>query len=224
MGNPHVHRLITYVCVGLVLTGCASTQGDPEVRQARATFQTRKTYMQGIAIGAVVGGLLGAAAGGLRVSNGHLDFNPTGAIAGGIIGGVAGGTAGGLYAHRKVQERRYYQQQEGALDAAIAQAKSTRQAAAKFNRVLASRLNDLRRDDERLKGTIEDSSAVLASLNSEISRQEQVLRTRQSAGVSSAEASRLRSEVAHLYEERAELERYIDKLAPGERERTLTAR
>lgn len=211
-------RLTLCCALALQFSACATaTRNTTRVHQARNQFQSKVTYVQGIGLGAVIGAVAGAALGGLQVGGGRVGWNPRGAATGAAIGGLSGGTLGGLYAHQKVQQRRYYQGVEGTLDEAIARASTARREATQFNEVLSEELRSVRADARSQRAALNDARAVAQSLNGEIRQQQSNLAQARNLGVSPAERDRLESEIVGLQAERRQLEGYIDRLAPTRR-------
>jgi hypothetical protein len=110
--------LITFIAF---FAGCAQTQDG------------RNTQMQGTAIGAVggalVGGLLGYAVGGRD-----------GAVRGAIAGAAVGGTAGFAYGTHVARQKAKYASAERWLDACIADARKANQQAYAYNDQLSKRV------------------------------------------------------------------------------------
>ena len=209
-----INRLATVataLSVGLFFSSCASISGgDPKVHEARGKFETRQTYTQGIVGGAFAGAAAGALIGALTGGENRGEAAATGAM----IGAAGGGIAGGIYANEKVRQRAQYARAEDGLDKAIANAKSTRQAAASFNNTLEGRLRDVRADQKALNGTLADSRAVLMSIDRELEYQRKNLANAKAANLSQSDRNKLSSEIQGLQSQRTRLERNIRKLAP----------
>jgi hypothetical protein len=216
-------RVAASLCMSVSFVSCVAP-GSPRVSQARQEFKTRTTYLQGIGLGALGGAAIGGLTNGLKIGPGGIGFNAEDAKRGAAYGAAGGAVAGGLYAHHVVEQRRQYQQAEGALDQAIAQAKSTKNATSDFNQVLASELRTLKAGDARLQGTISDANAVLRSVNGEINSKRQLLAVARSQGVSRSEQDQLRTQIDGLEGERSQLQEYIDKLARKAASPVLTGR
>ena len=215
MKLDHSLRLALCCALALQLSGCATaTPRTARVHQARNTFQSRVTYAQGIGLGAIAGAALGAALGGLDMRGGQFRWNPNGAATGALIGGGTGAVLGGGYAYQKVQQRRQYQQIEGALDKAIGRASAARREASRFNSVLAGELRSVRADAQSSRAALADARAVSSSLDGEIRTQRSNLSQARALGVSQNERGRLQTEITGLQAERAQLNGYIDRLAP----------
>ncbi len=198
-------------CCGLIaLSSCATTTGDPSVYQAKREFQGRKkfetknTYTQGIVGGAILGSLVGG------VIGAHNDH----ALEGALIGGAAGAGGGALYADHKVKQREQYAGREYNLQVAIKNASSTREAARKFNDVLASKVTTARADRASLDGTLASSRDVMNGLDQELATQRQALKDARAANLGSADRSRLSSEINGLQTQRNRLQDNIEKLTP----------
>jgi uncharacterized protein YcfJ len=197
-------RCISLITAVALSTASAAT-GDPTVRRARAKFETRNTYAQGVIGGATIGAAIGAILGGLYAASQHQNV-AQGAGVGALIGGGAGGIAGANYADQKVRQRREYLAREQALENAIKNARSTRVAANDFNRVLTGRVRDTRQQSRA--GTLADARAVQSALNREITRQRQTLAN---TTMSATNRSELNAEIQGLVKEQRQLQSNIDR-------------
>jgi hypothetical protein len=207
MNTNRILLILVSAITSLGLVSCAST-GNPSVAAAKHTFHSRKTYTQGIVGGAIIGALAGAASG-LQIGPGGIGFDEERAKRGAVVGAGVGAVGGGLYAHHKVQERRAYAAQAGALEGAIKQTQSTREAAAAFNQTLSKELSSMKRGDAAVVGTISDAKSVLASIDREIASE----RGRLNAQMGTPEErSRLSRQIASLESEKSELVGLINRL------------
>lgn len=212
MKSRHHLATVTLLCAGILLPSCASpTGGDPMVHAARGKFESRNTYTQGIVGGAVAGAALGAVAGMLL----DRDNRAQGATRGALIGGTGGAVAGGVYANEKVRERQHYARAEDSLDKAIANATSTRKAAAEFNATLEGRLRGARANQKSLNATLADSRSVLNSVDRELSNQRSNLAEAQANNLTPADRNKLSNEINDLQSQKTRLQNNIRKLAPG---------
>lgn len=223
MNRPFFLRTVSALALSMSVVSCVAP-GSPRVSQARQEFRTKTTYMQGIGLGALGGAAIGGLTQGLKIDRNGIRFDEEDAKRGAAYGAVGGGIAGGFYAHHKVEQRRQYQRAEGALDQAIAQTKSTKNATSDFNQVLASELKTLKAGDAKLQGTISDANAVLRSVNGEINSKRQLLALARSQGVSRSEQDQLKNQIEGLEDERSQLQGYIDKLARKAASPALTGR
>ena len=211
MNKNRLTTVATAICGSLLFSSCASISGgDPKVHEARGKFETRQTYAQGIVGGAVAGAAAGALIGALTGG----DNRGEAAARGAMIGAAGGGLAGGIYADEKVRQRAQYARAEDGLDKAIANAKSTRQAATSFNNTLEGRLRDVRADQNALNGTLADSRAVLKSIDRELENQRGNLANAKAANLSQNDRYKLSSEIQGLQSQKTRLERNIRRLAP----------
>ena len=208
MNKIYLFRLAVTGCVTFALVSCAAP-GDPKVSQARDKFESRNTYAEGIGIGAAGGAAAGALIGGF--SNGKK-FEANRAAIGAGAGAVAGAATGGAYANQKVQERRAYQRADTGLENAIAQAKSTKKAAAKFNVVLAAEVRKTKAGDADLEGTIHDAEKVLGSIQKEVANQKETLQQAREQGISLTARNELRREIDALGDEESQLNTSIARL------------
>jgi hypothetical protein len=197
-------RCISLITAVALPTANAAT-GDPTVRRARAKFESRKTYTQGIVGGAMIGAAIGALIGGLYAAR-HGGNVGQSAGFGALLGGGTGAVAGGQYADQKVKQRREYLARENALENAIRNARSTRLAANDFNRVLAGRLRQAQQQSKA--GTLADARAVQSALNREIAHQR---RTLASLDMSASNRSALNAEIQGLMKEQRQLQSNIDR-------------
>jgi uncharacterized protein YcfJ len=189
----------------IALCNADAATSDQTVRRARAKFESRNTYAEGIIGGATIGAAIGALLGGLYAASQHQNV-AQGAGVGAIIGAGTGAVAGKNYADQKVRQRREYLAREQGLENAIKNARSTRLAANDFNRVLASRLRDARQ--QSTTGTLSDARAVQSALNREIARQRKLLA---SAAMSVSNRSELNAEIQGLVKEERQLQSNIDR-------------
>jgi hypothetical protein len=189
----------------VALPTASAATGDPTVQRARAKFESRKTYAQGITAGAVIGATIGAFIGGLYTARHGGNVGQSAGV-GALLGGGAGAVAGGQYADQKVKQRREYLARENALENAIKNAKSTRLAANDFNRVLAGRLRQAQQQSRA--ATLADARAVQSALNREIARQRQMLA---SIDTSAPNRSALNAEIQGLVQEQRQLQSNIDR-------------
>lgn len=204
MKSPILVRCISLLVAVTLPTANAAT-GDPNVRRARAKFESRKTYSQAITGGAVIGAAIGALIGGLYAAR-HGGNVGQSAGFGALLGGGTGAMAGRQYADRKVKQRREYLARENALENAIKNARSTRLAANDFNRVLAGRLRSAQQHAKA--GTLADARAVQSALSREIARQR---RTLASIGPTASNHSALNAEIRGLVNEQRQLQSSIER-------------
>ena len=204
MKSPTLFRCISLI-TAVALHNADAATGDPTVRRARAKFESRNTYAQGVIGGATIGAAIGAILGGLIAASQKQNV-AQGAGVGALIGAGTGGIAGHQYADQKVRQRREYLAREQALENAIKNSRSTRLAANDFNRVLASRLRDARQQSRA--GTLADARAVQSALNREIARQRQTLANTVMSGPNRSE---LNSEIQGLVREQRQLQSNIDR-------------
>jgi uncharacterized protein YcfJ len=197
-------RCISLITAVALPTANAAT-GDPTVRRARAKFESRKTYTQGIVGGAMIGAAIGALIGGLYAAR-HGGNVGQSAGFGALLGGGTGAVAGGQYADQKVKQRREYLARENALENAIRNARSTRLAANDFNRVLAGRLRQAQQQSKA--GTLADARVVQSALNREIAHRR---RTLASLDMSASNRSALNAEIQGLMKEQRQLQSNIDR-------------
>jgi len=207
-------RLTLCCALALNFSACATDPHAQRIHQAKDAFHTRTTYAQGIVAGAAVGALAGLLIVGLTGGR-----SGTRLIAAGI-GAATGAAVGAAVANQKIQQRRHYQQAEGVLDKAILRASNTRQEAAKFNATLAGELGSVQAEARSQQAALEDSRAVLESVNKEIRQQNSNLQNATAKGVSAEECARLHNEINGLQAERTQLEGYIDRLTPTARAKT----
>lgn len=206
--NLRIFSLLTLI--SCLLVSCATTGGNPQVVRSHQEFKSRKTYTQGIIIRGTQGALLGAVANGVKMHNGKLYFDSDAAARGAVVGGVAGGTVGAVEAHKKVQARKQYRDRGISLENSIKQTRSTRTAAASFNRTLAAEVRKAHAGDASLKGTLNHANSVLREVNREIDDQNK--RINGSQGVSVGELRELKIEVNRLQHVKRDLEYEIDRI------------
>lgn len=201
-------RCISLFTATALSTASAAT-GDPTVRRARAKFESRNTYAQGVIGGATIGAAIGALLGGLYAASQKQNV-AQGVGIGALIGAGTGGIAGHQYADQKVRQRREYLAREQALENAIKNARSTRLAANDFNRVLNSRVRDAWQQSRA--GTLADARAVQSALNREIARQRKALAN---TGISGQNRNELNAEIQGLVREQRQLQSNIDRFLPS---------
>lgn len=204
MKSPTLFQCISLI-TAVALHNASAATGDPTVRRARAKFESRNSYAQGVIGGATIGAAIGALLGGLYAASRKQNV-AQGAGIGALIGAGTGGIAGHQYADQKVRQRREYLAREQALENAIKNSRSTRLAANDFNRVLASRLRDARQQSRA--GTLADARAVQSALNREIARQRQTLANTAMSGPNRSELS---AEIQGLVKEQRQLQSNIDR-------------
>ncbi len=122
-------KMIAAAIMLLLLNGCA-TQGQ----QAKG---------EGTALGALLGGVVGAA-------GGYLIDDEKGALIGAALGAAAGGVAGHSYADNITKRHEALSGHEYDLDARIRFAEGINQDTEAYNRQLASQLSELNQDVDRL--------------------------------------------------------------------------
>jgi uncharacterized protein YcfJ len=154
-------HLAVFTLITLGTTQCASTS-DGQLAQA-----------QGTGIGALGGGLLGAAIGGRQ-----------GALIGAAIGGAGGFAYGTHIANRKAQ----YKSTEEWLDACITQAESKRREAVAYNQKLNNRLAALQKEVRMAKSSGDKNK--LASLKRTIASEKSAAQKQATAFSKEAELQR----------------------------------
>jgi len=215
MKKALTHISIFTLIIGM--TSCATTSHDPSVRQARdGVLKTRTTYLQGAALGA-----LGGAGAGAIIGN--QTNNDRGAEIGAIIGGVGGAFAGLAYAQHVVQQRQYYQDAASYLTDCTRVAENRRSNVEKYNSTLSSRTASIRKDQQMIRGTIQDSNQVLAQLREETQRQETALAQARSEGVSSSLIRKHEKKISALKAEERRLVAQVENLSDYERQSSLTS-
>lgn len=128
------------VCVGLslvlLLVGCA-TAGDSgetltpaQARMRQQSADYNRTILEGVGMGALAGGAIGAGIGATTSSENRGMAALIGAAIGAFTGAVAGGISGSYYANKKEQ----YANEEQRLDAVIADISTENQKLEALNR------------------------------------------------------------------------------------------
>jgi len=106
-------RKLAAIVVLFLLSGCAATNGSPD--SASTTDDAVRTKQEGAAFGALLGGLVGAAAGALLVKNNRGQ----GAAIGLGVGALGGAAAGYMYGTTVAERKQQYANEESRLDGEI---------------------------------------------------------------------------------------------------------
>jgi hypothetical protein len=204
-------RQVALLIVVIACVSCAAVgPRNPNVAHAKRTFETRKTYAQGILGGAAIGAIGGVFSGFRPGRDGGYVFDKDQAVQGAAAGAAIGAVAGGMQAHRVVQARQDAAARAQLLENAISQARSTRGAASDFNRTLSREVAAMRKGDEAVAGTLADARAVLGEVQSDLAASRYRLTTAQA--VSSAQRQQLAAQVNGLEGEKSELVGLINLL------------
>ncbi len=158
-------RILTISLICAALTACQTTGGGANLSVAEKQLRQTETkrlaqgVVSGAAVGAVVTGLITAAAGG----------SPEAIIRNAAIGGAVGGIGGGLYAGNVNKNSRGYAQQQQAYKGIISQADAN---IASYRR-MASAANQVRADEarkiSRLNAQLRQGAITKAQYRSELS-------------------------------------------------------
>lgn len=139
--NRSYCKLIAMAVILLLISGCATSGTAPD-SESSSTDGTR-TKVEGTAIGAGVGALLGA---GVALATGHKDdalkYAAIGAAAGGVLGYIAG--------HRVAQIKAQYATEEERLDGEIKLAAQLNQEIRDSNTATANQINSLNQEISNL--------------------------------------------------------------------------
>lgn len=200
--------------ITLLFSGCAETQDG------------RNTQMQGTAIGAGAGAVLGGLTGAL-VSGGD-----TGAIVGGAaIGAGVGGLGGFIWGNHVAQKKEQYRRTEEWLDACIVSAQDANRTARQTNRDLNRRLAaaEARARSARAAGNTAELVRIKRELarlqreaeqfNRQLSREIEVQQSalRDSEARSSGNYSQLRNEVNQLQQAKGQANTTVNRISTAQR-------
>ncbi len=193
--------LVVAVTVGL--SSCTNIQDDGTRTRTEGT-------LAGAGIGALAGAIIGNQSGN--------------AGAGALIGGAVGGLAGLAYGNHVANKKAQYRSEEAWLDACIAQARSTNQAARDYNRQLSIRIGTLKTQIAAAKtsGSASEKRKVKTAIvqlqreaNGQLKQVDGEIKAQQGAlgQTQSSRSAALRTEVTNMRGTRNSLNGNIDRLA-----------
>lgn len=213
MIQPGFVKLTSIICVPVMLVSCVTNDGTTHasVHNPRVVA-ARHTYSQGLVMGTVAGAAIGMGVGRIIANSRNAGAAPAVVLAATLIGAAVGAAAGGLYAAHVVNQRNQFANAELYLDGCIAQARHSAQRATSYNATLADEIARTRKGDPAVRGMIEDSRAVLDSLNKEIDLQRRAVAQAQSENASPQRIQALNDEIVVLEKRRDSLQFYINGL------------